>query len=55
MDDIFYDLDAHSKGMVLSLIDDYQTVMSTADLDVRDELLAKIPELKLFELGVLPE
>lgn len=54
LDDIFSELDAHSKDMVLSLIDDYQTVMSTADLDVRDELVAKIPKLKLFNLGILP-
>ncbi len=54
LDDIFSELDAHSKAMVLSLIDDYQTVMSTADLDVRDELVAQIPKLKTFELGVSP-
>lgn len=51
LDDIFSELDANSKEMVLSLLDDYQTIMTTADLDVVRELKDKIPNLQMFDLA----
>jgi recombinational DNA repair ATPase RecF len=50
LDDIFSELDIHSKEMVLSLLSSYQTVLTTADADVLADLKSRIEELSLIVL-----
>lgn len=50
LDDIFSELDEHSQAMVLSLLGDYQSIISTADKDVVTSLRQKLSELELLEL-----
>lgn len=51
LDDIMSELDENSKGMVLDLLDQYQTVLTTADEGVVEELKEKIKELSLIKLN----
>lgn len=50
LDDVLSELDAHSKEMVLSLLSSYQTILSTADADVLDDLKEKVQNLNLIVL-----
>ena len=45
------ELDENSKAMVLSLINQYQTILTTADHKVLAELQEKIKKLKLIRLS----
>ena len=51
LDDILSELDENSKGMVMSLLEQYQTVLTTADKDVANELKNNFKSLKLIELN----
>ena len=50
LDDILSELDENSKKMVLSLLEDYQTILTTADGDVMAELKSEIKDLNLIVL-----
>lgn len=50
LDDIFSELDERSKEMVLSLLSQYQSILTTADADVLAELKSKITDLQLIIL-----
>jgi DNA replication and repair protein RecF len=50
LDDILSELDEKSKNMVLSLLADYQTILTTADGDVMAELKQEIEDLNLIVL-----
>lgn len=47
LDDIFSELDEKSKAMVLSLLNNYQSILTTADADVLAELKTAISDLKI--------
>jgi DNA replication and repair protein RecF len=51
LDDIMSELDENSKKMVLSLLENYQVVLTTADEDLAKELGVKIRESKLIKLN----
>ncbi len=50
LDDILSELDENSKDMVLGLLDNYQTILTTADADVLADLKVQIPNLNLIVL-----
>lgn len=50
LDDILSELDIHSKDMVLELLSNYQTILTTADADVLADLKNRIKELNLIIL-----
>lgn len=50
LDDILSELDIHSKDMVLELLSNYQTILTTADADVLADLKNRIKELNLIVL-----
>ncbi len=50
LDDVLSELDEHSQAMVLSLLENYQSILSTADVDVLRSLQTKIPMLKVIKL-----
>ena len=51
LDDIFSELDEMSKAMVLSLLSEYQSIVSTADESLVKELQEKIPQLRMISLS----
>jgi len=51
LDDIMSELDDNSKAMVLGLLDQYQTVLTTADEGVVEELKERIDGLSLIKLN----
>lgn len=50
LDDIMSELDESSKAMVLSLLENYQVVLTTADGDLATALSKKIQQSQLIEL-----
>jgi DNA replication and repair protein RecF len=50
LDDILSELDVDSKNMVLELLSNYQTILTTADADVLTDLQSKIENLKIIIL-----
>jgi DNA replication and repair protein RecF len=50
LDDIFSELDADSKNMVLDLLSSYQTIVTTADADVLADLQSRIKNLNIIIL-----
>ena len=50
LDDIFSELDEHSKAMVLDLLSNYQTILTTADADVLADLKTNLSTLNLIVL-----
>ena len=48
LDDILSELDDDSKSMVLDLLSNYQTILTTADADVLSDLKNKIKDLNLI-------
>jgi len=50
LDDVLSELDEHSQAMVLSLLENYQSILSTADLDVLNSLRQKIADLRVIGL-----
>jgi DNA replication and repair protein RecF len=50
LDDILSELDVHSKDMVLSLLSNYQSILTTADADVLADLRSRLPDLNLIIL-----
>ncbi len=50
LDDILSELDINSKDMVLELLSNYQTILTTADADVLADLKNRIKELNLIVL-----
>lgn len=50
LDDVLSELDETSQDMVLSLLDNYQSILSTADRDVLIMLQKKLPKLTVLEL-----
>jgi len=50
LDDILSELDANSKDMVLDLLSNYQTILTTADADVLADLKSRVKDLSLIIL-----
>lgn len=50
LDDILSELDVHSKDMVLSLLANYQTILTTADADVLTDLRDRVKDLNIIIL-----
>lgn len=50
LDDIFSELDEKSKDMVLQLLGDYQSVLTTAAAEMLDELKTRVPGLAVLLL-----
>lgn len=50
LDDVLSELDVHSKEMVLELLDNYQSILTTADADVLADLRSRINDLNLIVL-----
>lgn len=50
LDDILSELDVHSKDMVLSLLANYQTILTTADADVLTDLRDRVENLNIIIL-----
>ncbi|MBU1033347.1 DNA replication and repair protein RecF [Patescibacteria group bacterium] len=50
LDDILSELDIHSKDMVLDLLSNYQTILTTADADVLADLRSRVKDLNLIIL-----
>lgn len=53
LDDIMSELDENSKTMVLSLLENYQVVLTTADEDLAKELSKKVQQSKLIRLSLV--
>jgi DNA replication and repair protein RecF len=50
LDDIFSELDENSQQLVLELINDYQTVITTADQDTKEFLASELTKLKVIKM-----